>query len=152
MAGLAIASGALSREVLLPCSLTCRAVAVHMNFKGLCVRSLSLASLVGGELLLTNLYLHNATLVDPNAGDINKAFLPVALDVTGGPAVRLVDVVVAVQPQQLEQYLEFLRGVPEAAVWTVRGKCCGSGSSGAKYGSGGRIYWGRGGGCSGQVY
>ena len=81
----------------------------------------SLVAFTGGELLLTNLYLHNSTLVDPNAGDINKAFLPVALDLPGGGAVQLVDVVVAVQPRQLQQYMEFLRGVPGAAVWTVSG-------------------------------
>jgi hypothetical protein len=75
----------------------------------------------GGEVTLRDLYLGDVTLESPTAGDLNKVLLPVSIDLPIGAQLHLENVILEVSEQQLVEYVDFMRGVPYAPVWTVSG-------------------------------
>lgn len=70
-------------------------------------------------MTLRDLYLGDVTLESPTSGDLNKVLLPVSVDLPTGAALHLENVILEVTEEQLGEYVEFMRGVPYAPMWTV---------------------------------
>ncbi|KAF6237641.1 hypothetical protein COO60DRAFT_1653111 [Scenedesmus sp. NREL 46B-D3] len=66
----------------------------------------------GGTLLLQDLLIANASLASP-IGNPSLVLLPTGIDLPPGAVIKLRDVVMVVEQQQLQEYIGFMLGVPQ---------------------------------------